>query len=39
MAKQKTGIEQLSAGRFLKLAADRLKFVSNASDTMSEAVW
>lgn len=32
MAKQKTGIEQLSAGRFLKLAADRLKFVSNASD-------
>ena len=33
MAKQKTGIQQLSASAFVKMAADRLKAVAGAPDT------
>ena len=32
MAKQKTGIEQLSMSAFVKMAADRLKAVADAPD-------
>lgn len=32
MAKQKTGIEQLSTGAFVKMAANRIKAISAASD-------
>ncbi len=33
MAKQKTGIEQLSTGEFVRMAVNRLKAVANAPDT------
>ena len=33
MARQKSGIEQLNASAFIKMAADRLKAVANAPDT------